>query len=288
MGLWLDAITEADAVGYVMGSLALGRGGTIVTPNLDHLRQFVTSPGVRPLFREADLVVPDGAPLVWASRLAGTPVPARVAGSDLIWSLTAESALHGRSLFLLGGAPGACERAEQALHASYPGVEVSGVHCPPLGFERDPAQMEAIRRKLLRARPDVVFVALGFPKQERLIRQLRKDLPRAWFVGVGISLSFVAGDIARAPDWVQRSGFEWLHRLMAEPRRLWRRYLVHGLPFGLRLTGHSLMARARGGLPTRPAPPARLAIPRASVTFTHGALERRRAADLDFLTQFLS
>jgi N-acetylglucosaminyldiphosphoundecaprenol N-acetyl-beta-D-mannosaminyltransferase len=151
------------------------------------------------------------------------------------------------------------------------------VHTPAFGFERDPSAVPAIRAELQAARPDIVYVALGFPKQERLIRAVRDVLPQAWFVGVGISFSFLAGDMPRAPDWMQRAGLEWAHRLAMEPRRLARRYLVDGLPFAARLGLHALAVRALGApSPPEPSPVAE----GVRVVFTHGAQERRRAEDL--------
>jgi N-acetylglucosaminyldiphosphoundecaprenol N-acetyl-beta-D-mannosaminyltransferase len=247
LGLRLDRVSEAEAIDHVIGALDAGRGGWLLAMNLDTLRQYARSEELPALFERADLIVADGMPLIWASRLAGTPLPARVAGSDLIWSLTAEAARNGRSVFLLGGAPGVCERAADALRARSPGLAVAGTHSPPYGFESDAAELDAIRARLREARPDVVYVGLGFPKQERLIAQLRDELPRSWFVGVGISFSFVTGDVPRAPAWLQRIGLEWVHRLTKEPRRLARRYLVDDLPFAARLAAHSLARRARGG-----------------------------------------
>ena len=280
LGLPLDALTEAEAIERIMDALAAGRGGWVITPNVDHLRQFRESPDIAALFEAADLVVADGMPLIWASRLAGTPLPARVPGSDLVWSLSAEAALRQRSVFLLGGAPGVGERASAALRSNYPRLRIAGVHSPPYGFEDDPAELDSIRVALRDSKPDLVYVALGFPRQEALIRSLRTELPSTWFIGVGISLSFLAGDVRRAPDWLQRIGLEWAHRLSVEPWRLARRYLIHDLPVAVRLAGHSLMARARGGLRTRPVAFARPRPGSTRVRFTHGALERRRAAEL--------
>jgi N-acetylglucosaminyldiphosphoundecaprenol N-acetyl-beta-D-mannosaminyltransferase len=221
-------------------------------------------------------VVADGMPLVWASRLQGTPLPARVAGSDLVWSLTAEAALRDRSVFLLGGAPGAGDAAQERLRTNYPGARFTGTWCPPMGFEYDAAEIEKVRRLIAQARPDIVYVALGFPKQERLIAYLRSEFTSTWFLGVGFSLSFIAQQTARAPDWMIRVGLEWLHRLGQEPRRLAKRYLVQGLPFAVRLFAHSLRVRVtrpkRAWAAPQPSPP-----PAERVVFTHGSLERVRA-----------
>jgi N-acetylglucosaminyldiphosphoundecaprenol N-acetyl-beta-D-mannosaminyltransferase len=245
-GVRLHAVREAECVAFVMGELEAGRGGWIATANLDHLRRLQRPGEFRRVYETATIVVADGMPLVWASRLQGTPVPERVAGSDLIRSLSVAAGRHGRSVFLLGGDPGTADIAASALRAASPGLHVVGTHCPPFGFERDDARIAALSAEIAAAVPDIVFVALGSPKQEVLIERLRGTLPRAWWIGVGISFSFVAGTVRRAPPWMQRFGLEWAHRLAQEPRRLWSRYLCSGPPFVLRLFGSALFHRWRG------------------------------------------
>jgi N-acetylglucosaminyldiphosphoundecaprenol N-acetyl-beta-D-mannosaminyltransferase len=242
-GVRLHKVTQAGCVAQVMEALAAGRGGWVVTPNLDHLRRLQSDAEFRALYAQADLRVADGMPLVWASALRGERLPERVAGSDLIFSLSEAAAGAGRSVFLLGGDAGTAEGAAAELRRRNPQLRVAGTHYPPPGFEADPAAVAAMRAAVVQAAPDVVFVALGSPRQERLIAELRGELPRAWWLGVGISFSFAAGAVRRAPPWVRRSGLEWVHRLAQEPRRLARRYLVDGLPFAARLLVSSAWAR---------------------------------------------
>jgi N-acetylglucosaminyldiphosphoundecaprenol N-acetyl-beta-D-mannosaminyltransferase len=246
-GVKLNAITERQCIDHILDELDAGRGGTVVTPNLDHLRRATRDITFGALVAEADLVVPDGMPLVWASRLQGTPLPQRVAGSDLISSLCAAAATRGRSVFLLGGAPGTAEGAARVLQQASPDLRVVGTHCPPMGFEKDEDRMNEVVAALMAAQPDIVFVALGSPKQEYLIERIRKILPNAWWLGVGVSFSFLCGDVKRAPMWMRRIGMEWVHRLFQEPRRLFRRYVVVGIPFGTRLLSDAFVS----GLPRR-------------------------------------
>ena len=235
MGMRLHAVTEAQAIGHILAELSAGRGGWVVTPNLDHLRRFRQDPQVRDLYATAGLSLADGMPLIWAARLHGTPLPGRVPGSGLIWSLSAAAAAAGRSMYLLGGDPGSADEAAKILRERHPNVRITGTDCPAMGFERSESAMRDLIDRVVKADPDIVYVALGSPKQEWLIGQIHQHLPRAWWIGVGISFSFVAGRVRRAPAWMQNTGLEWLHRLAQEPRRLAKRYLVQGLPFAARL-----------------------------------------------------
>jgi N-acetylglucosaminyldiphosphoundecaprenol N-acetyl-beta-D-mannosaminyltransferase len=248
MGLDVAAVSERETIDFVLDGLAEGRGGWICPVNLDVLRQWRESSDVQTLLAGADLVVADGMPLIWAGGLQGAPLPERVAGSTLVVTLSAAAAESGSTIFLLGGNPGTAELAVDELTERNPGLTVAGTLCPPFGFERDPEWRERIERTLLEADPDIVYVGLGFPKQERLIRELRRRLPRAWFLSCGISFSFVAGEIQRAPVLVQRLGLEWLHRMVQEPRRLVRRYLMEGIPFMTRLMCSALAVRFTAAL----------------------------------------
>jgi N-acetylglucosaminyldiphosphoundecaprenol N-acetyl-beta-D-mannosaminyltransferase len=268
-GTGIDRITEDEVVAVVRDALAHGRGGRIITPNVDILRRASADPEVRRHLDDADLIVADGMPLVWASRLGGAPLPERVAGSSLIWSLSEGIGRDGRSIFIVGGAPapglpaddaphgpasdaapGAADgaaRASDRLAAACPGLRIAGTLSPRFGFEGDEVTFAKLCAEIVTAEPDLVFVGLGFPKQELVIERLRAHLPATWFVGCGAAVNFVAGDVHRAPRWMQRTGLEWAHRLGTEPRRLAGRYLRHDAPYALRLL-------ARAGAPRRNRP----------------------------------
>jgi N-acetylglucosaminyldiphosphoundecaprenol N-acetyl-beta-D-mannosaminyltransferase len=243
----MAVVTEAHAVHAIIAATEAGEGHWTITANLDHLRRYHDNPAERELIDEADLVVADGMPLIWASRLAGEPLPERVAGSSMVWSICEIAGTSGQSVFLLGGDPGVADRAAAVFQERYPGLRIAGTACPSPGFEHDELELGRLQRQVVEARPQIVFVALGFPKQDLLIRSLRKALPRASFLGVGISLSYVTGDVPRAPEWVCSLGLEWAYRLAHEPtRRLARRYLIDGLPFAVRLMSSATRRRLRG------------------------------------------
>lgn len=238
--------TEAHAVQMIVEAAESERGCWTITANLDHLRRYHRNPAEKGLIDEADLVVPDGMPLIWASRIAGEPLPERVSGSSLVWSICQAASARRQSIFLLGGDPGVAERAAQIFQARYPGLDIVGTSCPPQGFEHNNFEVSRLQRQLTEAAPRIVFVALGFPKQDLLIRIVREALPQASFLGVGISLSYAAGDLSTPPAWICRLGLEWAYRLAQEPtRRLLRRYLIDGVPFGVRLMGSAARRRIR-------------------------------------------
>jgi N-acetylglucosaminyldiphosphoundecaprenol N-acetyl-beta-D-mannosaminyltransferase len=129
----------------------------------------------------------------------------------------------------------------------WPSLRIAGTSSPRVSSEPTEVELASILCSLRQTEPDLIYVGLGAPKQERLIAALRSELPRAWWSGVGVSLSFIAGDIRRAPPWMQRGGLEWVHRLVQEPRRLARRYLAEDIPFTLRLLAASWRARRGAG-----------------------------------------
>lgn len=178
----------------------------------------------------ADLAVPDGISVVMASRLLRAPIPERVPGGDLMERMCAEAAHYGFRVFLLGGLPGAALMAAFNLRERYPGLQVCGTYCPPLGFERDEAELAFIRRAVEKAEPDLLCVAFGSPKQEIWMMENR-NLPVGAMLGVGAALDTQSGLRRRAPLWMQRVGMEWFFRLAMEPRRLGRRYVAGNTEF---------------------------------------------------------
>jgi N-acetylglucosaminyldiphosphoundecaprenol N-acetyl-beta-D-mannosaminyltransferase len=252
-GVRIHAIDEQRCVEHILSEIERGRGGFVVTPNVDHLRRCGYDLSFAALVSEASLVVADGMPLVWASRLQGTPLPQRVAGSDLISSLSAAAAGQGKSIFLLGGDSGTADAASAVLRDRYPQLRIAGKLCPPIGFEKDEAELQRITSELLAAKPDIVFVALGSPKQERFIDRIRRTMPTTWWLGVGVSFSFLCGNVRRAPLWMRNYGLEWTHRLMQEPKRLFKRYIVVGIPFGIWLLWQAIVRGISNRLFGRPA-----------------------------------
>ncbi len=233
-----------EVVNLIIRRHTQGNGGWVVTPNIDILRRLMTDSSFRTLVSsESTLFTADGAPIIWLSHLLGTPLPERVAGSDLFVELVSEAALNGKSVYLLGGTPGVAEVAARILQEKFPALCVAGCYAPPFGFEGNAEEMTKIRQLLNTARPDIIFVGLGSPKQEHLIASLREVLPFSWWLGIGVSFSFVAGDVQRAPIWMREVGLEWFYRVLQEPDRLFKRYFLVGIPFAIRLFARNLIRR---------------------------------------------
>lgn len=223
LGVPVHNLDAEEALERVLRDAEERRPCHVVTSNLDFLRQSWEDPEMHHIHVEADLVIPDGMPLIWLSRLFGPPLKERVTGSDLVPRLAERARTREISIFAVGGAPGVAELALAKLQERYPGLKVNGWLSPPM-VPLLRMDHEELREKILESDPHVVFVALGSPKQEKWIRLQRAEggLPVA--VGVGGSLDFLAGTQSRAPRFFQRAGLEWLWRLLLAPRRLFKRY----------------------------------------------------------------
>lgn len=199
----------------------------VVTPNVDHAVMLQHRTDLRAAYDDASMVLADGAPLVAASRLLGRPLPERVAGSDLIPTvlrLASELPDQKLKVFLLGAGPGVAERAAKNIHAKWNNVEVVGTHCPPLGFEDDQQENALALEAIANAAPDLLVIGLGAPKQELWAHRFRGQIEAKVALCAGATIDFLAGEKRRSPVWMRRTGLEWVHRLLSEPRRLAGRY----------------------------------------------------------------
>jgi N-acetylglucosaminyldiphosphoundecaprenol N-acetyl-beta-D-mannosaminyltransferase len=249
LGMPLACTDKAGLLDHLFATLSRGTGGWLVTANLDFLRRHARSEDARRLYAGADLSVADGMPLLWAARFQGDRLPERVAGSDLVWLIAERAAREGRTLYLLGGEPSANAKAAVVLRERWPTLVICGHSSPRIDSPPSAEQLAALADELERARPDFLLVGLGSPKQEQVIQALRAVIPRAWMVGVGVSFSFVAGTVKRAPPWMQHSGLEWFWRMAQEPGRLVRRYLIEDLPFLFELLARTGLRRIRRSAP---------------------------------------
>lgn len=231
LGTWIDNVTMGEAVSRICDLIEERRFSYVVTPNVDHVLKLRHDREFREIYEEASLAVSDGMPLVWSSRILGTPLKERVTGADLMLEVCGAAAQRGYSVFLLGGNKGVAHEAVVVLGRMYPRLRTAGYYCPQYGFEKDHDECLRIQKLIANSGADILFVGLGAPKQEKWIRDYGSGCQARMAMGVGASFSFVSGDLRRAPRCMQRLGLEWLWRLLLEPRRLWRRYILADMPF---------------------------------------------------------
>jgi len=198
----------------------------VVTPNAQHVLSLQGDADFRNIYDKAFLAVPDGVSLLWSAKFLQTPLNGRVNGTDLFEKLCAIAETKGLKIFLLGGRPGAAEAAKRTLQSRHSDINIVGTYCPPYGFESQPEQLALINSKIKAANPDILFVGLGAPKQEKWIYQNYQELGVPVSLGIGVSFELVADMVQRAPLWMQKWGLEWLFRLIVEPKRLWKRYVM--------------------------------------------------------------
>lgn len=233
-GVRVDSVSMRETLQHIERFIAEGKPRRIVTVNLDYLRYARSTPGFREALEAADLAVADGVPLLWASRLFRHPLPERIAGVDLAEQCARLAAEKGYRLFLLGAGPGVAQSTAHTLGRRYPGLSVVGSYTPPIG-DFSPEEEERMREAIAVAKPDILLVALATPRQElwNHANAQRRNVPVV--IGVGAAFDMLSGEVARAPMWMRRCGLEWSFRLVIEPRRLWKRYLLHDTAVVLRI-----------------------------------------------------
>jgi N-acetylglucosaminyldiphosphoundecaprenol N-acetyl-beta-D-mannosaminyltransferase len=227
----IDAVDFDGALDAIDDLVAAGQGGTVFTPNVDHVVLAEDDPRLCDAYDRSSLSLVDGTPVLWASRMLGAPLPAKVSGSDLIGPLLARAAERNYRVYIVGGTPRAVELSRQKLARELPSLQIVGVEAGRVDVEGTTAEGQAMVERVRSARPDLVLVALGAPKQEIWSQIHREQLKPAVMIGVGGSFDFVAGIVRRSPRWMSKAGLEWLYRLMNEPRRLAGRYLLRDPKF---------------------------------------------------------
>ena len=222
----LERLEEFIAIGR-----ETGKSHQIATVNADFTVKSMRDPELLYLLQEADMATADGMPLVWGARLLGVPLEGRVTGSDMVPALAERAAEKGYSIYFYGAAPGVAEKAANTLREKHSDLIVAGVCSPPYQpvLEVDESLLDDIKA----AKPDILLVAFSHPKQEKWIGMYGQRLGVPVVIGIGATLDFIAGEVKRAPEWMQKAGLEWAFRLLQEPRRLWKRYVVDMAVFSL-------------------------------------------------------
>ncbi len=224
-GLRIDNLTLPESLDRIEELIRAGPTHQHVVVNVDKVVKSHRDPALRQAILECDMVNVDGQPVVWASRLLGQPLKERVAGIDLFQALIRRCAERGYRVYLLGAEQEVVADVVRVLQAREPKLVVAGWRN---GYWA-PAEEEQVAVAIRDARPDVLFVAISSPKKELFVNRWKSTMQVPFVMGVGGTFDVVAGRVRRAPRWMQRVGLEWLFRLLQEPRRMWRRYLVEDM-----------------------------------------------------------
>jgi N-acetylglucosaminyldiphosphoundecaprenol N-acetyl-beta-D-mannosaminyltransferase len=244
LGIPFHNVTMDETVALIEEQIREGGFHQVATANVDFLKNAMRNKSLHDILCSCDMVVPDGMPVVWMSRLIGTPLKERVTGIDLVERLADVSARRGYGIFLLGASESRSQRAAKVLRQRFPDLRIVGRYSPkpaPL----DKMDHEEILRRIEEARPEILLVAFGNPKQEEWLAMHRDRLKVPVCIGVGGTLDSLSGTMPRAPQWMQRRGLEWLHRTLQEPQRLAARYLADAMCLLRHLPGYLAASAAQ-------------------------------------------
>jgi len=212
-----DAITEA---------IKHRRKGYVCVTGVHGVSEAQVDPAFKDILNQSFLTTPDGVPMVWCGKKAGHEEMGRVYGPDLMLQVLEEGIPAGVKHYFYGGREGVAEMLKEKLGARFPGLQIVGCYCPPFR-DLNPGETQALADEIRALRPDIIWIGLSTPKQERFMAKYLPLLDTTLMFGVGAAFDFHAGLMPQAPGWMQRSGLEWFYRLLKEPKRLWRRYLVN-------------------------------------------------------------
>lgn len=226
LNTFINNVTMSETVEAIEQMIAADKKSYVVAINVDVVMKIEADPYLKKIVDDADMVLVDGKPLVWISKLHGRPLKEKVSGSDLVPLLCEVAAKNGYKVFIIGGKEGSAERAKQRLEEKLPDIKIVGTYAPPFGFEKDDAELERINRMISQAHPDLLITCFGCPKQEKWIYENIEKYDAKVSICAGATVDFLAGNVTRAPRWMSEHGLEWFYRFLQEPRRMFRRYFV--------------------------------------------------------------
>ena len=230
LGVGVHAVDPEKAALFLRDQIDGGEKGYVCLAGVHGIMEAQRDPELKSIFAKAVLVAPDGMPTVWIGRAQGFREMQRVFGPDLMIAILAREEFRDCVHFLCGGAPGVADNLQEALVRRFPWVKIAGTYTPPFRAMTSDEEKE-LAAKVRSARPDIIWVGLSTPKQERFMSRYLPILDTKLMIGVGAAFLFHTGAIRDSPDWVKRAGLQWLHRLFQEPSRLWKRYLLNNPPF---------------------------------------------------------
>ena len=226
LNTYVNNVSMSEAIQEIEKLIVQKKKSYIVPINVDVVVKIENDSMLKEIVNQADMVLVDGKPLVWISKLLKKPVKEKISGSDLVPVLCETAERKGYSLFLLGGKEGIAEQAKQNLLVKYPNIRISGTYAPFLGFEKNEEELTKINNLLNNAQADILIVCLGCPKQEKWVYENYQKYDIRVSICAGATVDFLAENVKRAPKWMSNAGLEWFYRFMQEPKRMFRRYFV--------------------------------------------------------------
>ncbi|HFD8692128.1 TPA: WecB/TagA/CpsF family glycosyltransferase [Clostridium perfringens] len=222
----IDNISMDECIEKIDDLINNGKFNYLVTPNVDHIVKLDKDNEFLKVYNNADLIVTDGMPIIWYSKIIKRPIKEKISGSDLFPKICELSAQKGYKIFLLGASEGVADIAKKKLQDKYKGLNIVGVYSPKYGFEDDEIELNKIINIVKKSNTDILAVGLGAPKQEKFIFKYKDILQVPLSLAIGATIDFEAGNVKRAPKWMQNSGLEWFYRLIKEPKRMYKRYIL--------------------------------------------------------------
>lgn len=226
LNTYVNNVDMAETIAAIEQMIADGKKSYVVAINVDVVMKIEEEPYLKKIVDEADMVLVDGKPLIWISRLHKQEVKAKISGSDLVPLLCKVAAQKGYRMFIIGGKDGIAEQAKKRLEQQLPGIQIVGTYAPPMGFEKDEAELDKINRMISEKQPELLIACFGCPKQEKWIYENIGKYDAKVSICAGATVDFLAGNVKRAPKWMSEHGLEWFYRFLQEPKRMFKRYFV--------------------------------------------------------------
>lgn len=226
LNTYINNLTMPETIAAIEQMIADNKKSYVVAINVDVVMKIENDPYLKQVVDNADMVLVDGKPLVWISKLHGKPLKAKISGSDLVPLLCDVATKKGYSIFIIGGKDGIAEQAKRKLEEKLPGIQIVGTYAPPFGFEKDEKELDKINQMISEVHPDLLIACFGCPKQEKWIYENISKYDAKVSVCAGATVDFLAGNVNRAPRWMSEHGLEWFYRFLQEPKRMFKRYFV--------------------------------------------------------------
>lgn len=226
LNTYINNVTMPETIAAIEQMIEADKKSYVVAINVDVVMKIEEDSYLKKVVDNADMVLVDGKPLVWISKLHGKPLKAKISGSDLVPLLCEVAAEKGYKIFIIGGKKGIAEQAKEKLERKLPKIEIVGTYAPPFGFEKNETELDKINQMISAVHPDLLITCFGCPKQEKWIYENIGKYDAKVSVCAGTTVDFLAGNVKRAPRWMSEHGLEWFYRFLQEPKRMFKRYYI--------------------------------------------------------------